>query len=150
MPHLSPCSSQPPFTSEDRARNKGIPGNPDNPFCCRSTQYHSQGFRRTTSQKAIKICRNMCIVSVHGADYLITICAFLKQYGRGCAACKIMRQATGSIMSYNTTGYEVELHELSIKGKKARCYIFKGKLIIKLIHLLLTLTARGSTLVVRI
>ena len=43
----------------------------------------------------------MCIVSVHGADYLITIGVFynslagaVKQYGRGGAACAIMRQAT--------------------------------------------------------
>ena len=35
-------------------------------FCCRITQYHSQGFPQTTSRKLIKIYRNMQIVSVRG------------------------------------------------------------------------------------
>ena len=45
----------------------GIPGVRDNSFCRRTTQYQFQGFRRTTSQKWLKIYKNMQIVSLHGA-----------------------------------------------------------------------------------
>ena len=58
---------QPLFALLCRARNKGIPGIRDNLFCCRTTQYQSQGFQRKTSQKLIKIYKSMQIVFVHGA-----------------------------------------------------------------------------------
>ena len=61
---------------ENKARNKGIEGVRDNPFCRRTTQYPSQVFCRTTSQKSIKMDRNICIVSVYGTDYLVSICVF--------------------------------------------------------------------------
>ena len=50
-----------------RARNRGIPGVRDNPYCRRTTQHKSQGFRWTTRQKMMKIYKNMQNVSVHGA-----------------------------------------------------------------------------------
>ena len=54
-------------TGLSRAQNKDIRGVRDNQFCRRTTQYQSQGFCRTTSQKLIEIYTNMQIVSDHGA-----------------------------------------------------------------------------------
>ena len=58
-----------------RAQNEVIPGVRDNQFHRRTTQYHSQVFRRTNDQKSTKYVH--CF-SVHasGADYLVTIYTF--------------------------------------------------------------------------
>ena len=66
-----------------RARNRGIPVVRDNPFCRRTTQYHSHGFRRT------KIYQNMCIVSAHVADYLVTIFALKNSMARAVLLVKL-------------------------------------------------------------
>ena len=89
-----------PESCKIRARDKGIPFVRDNPFCCQTTRYHSQGFHRTTSQKSI----------MDLPKYVLCFCVWcrlirqnlwvLKQYGRGCASCEIVRHATFYVLKF--------------------------------------------------
>ena len=70
----------------------GHSGHPRQPILPPDNPISFSGFPSDNQLK--KIYRNICIVSLQVADYLVTILCVLKQYGRGCTACKLVRQAT--------------------------------------------------------